>query len=262
MERYWRSAGSDTQFENLRRCNAHERGGGGMAGQVQAHSFSCPTRQESCNSIHAGIRQDCQLVDEFQQVAGDAAKPDPLFFVECWTFDTATAAKNLQQRQQGQSDGERSNRVFRDLCNLGIRSFLQQRDLETNALSSAGAAASAGHYYAEWSRQNFEEFAARMPDGISQQTEKSAKSYYGGQKTIYPMTRQYACQLLGVSANSTRRQIKTAYRRMASQWHPDRLEFSTKQELGIATEQMAAINEAYRLLRSCPHQKPVCPGSN
>jgi curved DNA-binding protein CbpA len=44
---------------------------------------------------------------------------------------------------------------------------------------------------------------------------------------------------------------------MASQWHPDRLEFRTESVRQIATEQMAAINEAYHLLRSCLPQGPV-----
>jgi DnaJ like chaperone protein len=64
------------------------------------------------------------------------------------------------------------------------------------------------------------------------------------------MTQYRACQLLGVTSNSTQRQIKAAYRRKVSQWHPDRLESRTKEVRLLATEQMAAINEAYRLLRN------------
>jgi DnaJ-class molecular chaperone len=63
------------------------------------------------------------------------------------------------------------------------------------------------------------------------------------------MTRQRACRLLGVTADDTREQIKTAYRRMASQWHPDRLERRTEEARQLATEQMAAINEAYSVIR-------------
>jgi curved DNA-binding protein CbpA len=65
------------------------------------------------------------------------------------------------------------------------------------------------------------------------------------------MTQQSARELLGVNENCTRAQIKAAYRRMASQWHPDRLECTTEQVRRLATAQMAAINEAYHLLSSC-----------
>ena len=63
------------------------------------------------------------------------------------------------------------------------------------------------------------------------------------------MSQHRACQLLGVTSTSTQRQIKSAYRRKVGQWHPDRLESRTTEVRLLATEQMAAINEAYRLLR-------------
>jgi curved DNA-binding protein CbpA len=37
---------------------------------------------------------------------------------------------------------------------------------------------------------------------------------------------------------------------MVSQWHPDRLERGTDDARRRATEQMSAINSAYRLLRN------------
>jgi DnaJ like chaperone protein len=64
------------------------------------------------------------------------------------------------------------------------------------------------------------------------------------------MTQDRAYLLLGVTETSTQRQIKAAYRQMVSQWHPDRLELRTEEVRQLATERMAAINEAYRLLRS------------
>ncbi len=63
------------------------------------------------------------------------------------------------------------------------------------------------------------------------------------------MTYLRAYELLSVSENSTVTQIRAAYRRMVSEWHPDRLEQSGERVRAFATKQMAAINEAYHLLR-------------
>ena len=64
------------------------------------------------------------------------------------------------------------------------------------------------------------------------------------------MTQHRACQLLGVTATNTQKQIKAAYRRKVSQWPHDRLENRANEVHQLATKQMAAINDAYRLLRS------------
>ncbi len=63
-----------------------------------------------------------------------------------------------------------------------------------------------------------------------------------------PLTLERALQLLGVSASSTREQIRAAYRRMAGLYHPDRMHHSSETERRAATERMISINEAYRLL--------------
>ncbi len=63
-----------------------------------------------------------------------------------------------------------------------------------------------------------------------------------------PLTFPAACRLLGVAATSTREQIKAAYRKMAGRYHPDRLETAGSVDPQLATDRMASINEAYRLL--------------
>jgi DnaJ-domain-containing protein 1 len=64
------------------------------------------------------------------------------------------------------------------------------------------------------------------------------------------MTLGRAMRLLGLTAASTREQVRAAYRRMAGEWHPDRVAGRAEAVRQAATEQMAEINEAYRLLRS------------
>jgi hypothetical protein len=64
------------------------------------------------------------------------------------------------------------------------------------------------------------------------------------------MTVGRAHQLLGTTTTSSREQIRSAYRRKVSEWHPDRLQYVSEAGRECATQQMAAINEAYRLLRT------------
>ncbi len=57
------------------------------------------------------------------------------------------------------------------------------------------------------------------------------------------MDRQNYYQILGVSQNATGEEIKTAYRRLAFEYHPDR-----NKDDASAAEKMKAINEAYAVL--------------
>jgi hypothetical protein len=63
------------------------------------------------------------------------------------------------------------------------------------------------------------------------------------------MSMPLACRLLGVQADSSWAQIKTAYRRKAGQWHPDRMQHRSEEARRRANDQMIAINQAYGLLR-------------
>ncbi len=63
------------------------------------------------------------------------------------------------------------------------------------------------------------------------------------------MTRERACEVLGVGEGCSAMQLKEAYRQMVSAWHPDRMEQSEERVRAFATEQMMAINEAYHFLR-------------
>jgi DnaJ-class molecular chaperone len=69
---------------------------------------------------------------------------------------------------------------------------------------------------------------------------------------MHPMTQLRACRLLGVTEDSSPRQIKAAYKRLATEWHPDRVERLTEEARQLANMRMTALNEAYRLLRRSP----------
>ncbi len=57
-------------------------------------------------------------------------------------------------------------------------------------------------------------------------------------------------EILGVPRNATEDEVKTAYRKLAKQYHPD-----TNPEDEIAAQKMHEINEAYNLIRTI-HANP------
>ena len=190
-----------------------------MASQFHAERVSRSTKQES-RDIPSVFEPNwsgkyCQFVLDFQRLMGDDFEPDSLFFVECWTVGTSAAAKNFHQRRQEPAGCEPPSQAF----------------------------------HATYSPSD------PFPQQNPQPGEPSAEPRESRQEAIHPMTLKSARRLLGVTAVSTRKEIKTAYRRMASVWHPDRAEFRTERARRIATEQMAAINEAYHLLLSCLPQE-------
>jgi hypothetical protein len=57
------------------------------------------------------------------------------------------------------------------------------------------------------------------------------------------------CAVLGLPSDFTQGQLKTAYRAMAAQYHPDRYTQATAQEWQRAEDMMKKINEAYHILK-------------
>ena len=55
-------------------------------------------------------------------------------------------------------------------------------------------------------------------------------------------------EILGVSPDATKKELKTAYRRMAELHHPDKLKSSDPKLIKMATEEMILINEAKDVL--------------
>jgi len=190
-----------------------------MEGQFQGSGFSpSPTR----------------FTNDLQSLLGADAEPDSIFLEESWTLGVSAAAESLQRRRRGQADRERQNVSFRELSNLGSIFLVQESDWSTELLLNERTSAIAGQY-AGWSQDSFaEEYAPEI---------------------VYPIAAEQAWQVLGLDPGSSREQIKTGYRRLVAQWHPDLYEGRGEDVRRRATEKMAAINEAYRLLCESPMQE-------
>jgi hypothetical protein len=223
-----------------------------MEGSVYVERGSCATAQESYEAIPASEpnlpRRGWQFVSEFQRLMGDDSEPDTLFFVESWTLGMPAAVENLQQRRQRQADRKRSRHTFREFDTPGTESFLLERELFAEYVSSPHGPSIAECFDADWPRQSSEEPATAMQDEAPQEWDIFAEECSGNLETIHPITLESARQFLGVSETSTLKQIKAAYRKMVSKWHPDRFDLRTEEVRQRANERMAAINEAYHLL--------------
>jgi DnaJ-domain-containing protein 1 len=195
-------------------------------------------------SVPAGPQH---FVDQIAQVLGEDSELDPLFLEESWTLGIPAATRKWQQRQGAHADREQQSQSFRDLHNLGSIHFVEASD-SADFIPQALASAVQRGYGANASQEV-------APPTHRQPSQSHTAPTEGPDPTcapLRPMTPHHACRLLGVAANSTQEQLKSAYRCMVSQWHPDRLSRATDEARHHATDRMSAINEAYRLLRAHP----------
>jgi DnaJ-domain-containing protein 1 len=206
---------------------------------------------ETIPAIEPSRRENSwEFVDDIQRLLGDEAEPDPLFFVESWTYGMFVAVENWQKRRQGQTSRENQRRVLPEFGSLEAQTIVQQSGARQESATSGRTDANTGHFSTGWSQHSFEKSSPQI--GAMQEWEPFAAEGGDSHGASYPMSRVYACKLLGVAENSTPRQIKAAYRRVANQIHPDRLELRTEGVRRFANDQMAEINEAYRMLCSGP----------
>jgi len=179
------------------------------------------------------------MIGQFNKTAQtiDAdAMADPRFLEESWTLGVAAALWNRQQRVQRQA----AQQQVRPTNDLGSDFFvrLRQWDAQQSApVVDTPSDAEAAQSDANWDRFNAARDSRRRSNASTE------------------MNATLAHRLLGVTAMSSREQIRSAYRRLVGQWHPDRVAQSSEETRRQANEQMIAINLAYRLLCEDPMKK-------
>jgi DnaJ-domain-containing protein 1 len=185
------------------------------------------------------------FTDQIAQLFGEAADLDPLFLEESWTLGVPAATDRWQQRQRAHTDRERQSQSFRDLHNLASIHFVEATD-PAGFVPDVLAASVATGYRAASSLSAPRETATSLHHPSSQ----AGAAFLEPTGATYPTTRHDALRLLGVATGGTPGQLRSAYRRMVSQYHPDRVARTTDTQRQRATDHMAAINEAYRILRA------------
>jgi DnaJ-domain-containing protein 1 len=196
-----------------------------------------------------------QFVSDFKQKMGEDAQPDALFFVESWMLGASAAIENLKYRRASQSDQSHARNEFSSETNVSATagaqsissesfssdSFIKERQRQAQFCTS---------HYAVPPASPAEPIAARAHRKFQDKPESVANDFDTSDPSNQPMTRLRAFQVLGVAASSTRTQIKSAFRRLVNEWHPDRFEWRTERARQVATEKMSVINKAYQLLRT------------
>ena len=162
---------------------------------------------------------------QIEPLLGENAEPDPAFFIESWTVGVTAASENYLRRHEPAKKQEPP--VTAPFPTLSFVTFLNVDPVAPVASAASPAAPGPAR----------KAFVAGVRD------EEEAEEF-----VAEPLTFQSACRLLGVAATSTREQIRAAYRKMASRYHPDMLEAAGSADPKSVSDRMAAINEAYRLL--------------
>ena len=93
------------------------------------------------------------------------------------------------------------------------------------------------------SSSDFTRLTIQFPSFYSYQQKRQLRLY------VSPMDIERACETLSVSKNASVEEIKKAYRKLAMQYHPDKIDSNDAAAQAQAAEKFRAINEAYKCLR-------------
>jgi hypothetical protein len=204
-----------------------------------------------------------RFANDMEQLLGDDLDLDPLFLEESWTVGTPAALENLRRRRQSRVEREHQSRASLAFDHLRVIASVEDAEPTAEFLTADRAVNSLRAARQNWTPQDWTPQAqiaqswipqGWMPESIRLASESLtdadafAQTSAQAEKNDSSMSLTRAQQLLGVTAASTREQIRSAYRRMVGQCHPDRLQDATEAARQCATQQVASLNEAYHAL--------------
>lgn len=181
----------------------------------------------------SGAGTDAPFLTRIEQALGEGTEPDAAFFVDSWTVGVAAASENFLRRNEEQ-EGREHNMPMWDAISSCASFFVGSVEASVEAAWPLHQPRVGNRLTADprW-----------RCDEEENDWQAAEEAEMAGSLSV-----EAACRMLGVSATSTREQIRAAYRRMASRYHPDRLAGAGDREQKLASDRMASINQAYRLL--------------
>ncbi len=235
--------------------------GSEVSATCQRQNTACGQGNEFAVEGGAGL-----LYSQMRQLLGPDGELDSSFLEHSWRYGLPAALEDREDRMRRRSRAPEPGVPAYSFANsdcfrIPVRVRIAEQfaahfaarpddrsiDRPSHAPSSApGAAYSAGWLYepGEASGEETEDEDEDSASGPAMDEDDVT-----GRALPHPMTQQHACRLLQVNLGSTGAQIKAAYRCMVSQWHPDRLVHASEEARRRANDRLAAINEAYSLLR-------------
>ena len=181
----------------------------------------------------SGAEAGAPFLTQVEQVLGEETVPDAEFFIDTWTVGIAAASENLLGRKEKLKSREHEVPAW-----VTFPSFAPW--FVTGVETPVGAA-----WPLREARADAGSMAGLRWHGYKETDDSEAEDQV---ETVCPMTLESACRVLGVAATSTREQIRVAYRKMAGRYHPDRLAQCGASAQKLASDRMASVNQAYRLL--------------
>ena len=213
--------------------------------------YSTPSGLSSTVPGHVGFDSAGPWLwtSQIREVLGADGELDPRTLEESWASGLPVSLDAFGIRRDTVSASDVRSIPVADLNDFGSFTFAQASQRSKGQIDWVHPSSAANSYAANWLHDPLE----RGPSAQPAQAETAGSTDCRGQASangrLRMMTRQGACDVLCVGEDSSETQIKAAYRRMVSAWHPDRLEQSDVSVRAFATEQMAAINQAYRFLQ-------------
>lgn len=123
------------------------------------------------------------------------------------------------------------------------RDMVNENDEDLDSLWALGDALTSAEQYEEALRM-FRQAYEAAPDGEGEETRKAKQKVQEAEVALKQSKEKNYYKILGLSRNSSNKEIKKAYRKLAMEWHPDK-NLDNKEE---AEQKFQDISEAYEVL--------------